>query len=52
MEPIIEKANTFNNNLSKSQKDEVEFKEIDGQSKILNIKNILKELKKNLVKYN
>ena len=37
---------------SKSQKDEVEFKEIDGQSKILNIKNILKELKKNLVKYN
>ena len=37
---------------SKSQKDEVEFKEIDGQSKILNTNNILKELKKNLVKYN
>ncbi len=34
---------------SKSQKDEFEFKEIDGNSKILNIKKILKELKKYLV---
>ncbi len=34
---------------SKSKKDEFEFKEIDGNSKILNIKNILKELKKYLV---
>ncbi len=34
---------------SKSQKDEFEFKEIDGESKMLNTKNILKELKKYLV---
>ena len=31
---------------SKSQKDEFEFKEIDGNSKMLNTTNILKELKK------
>ena len=34
---------------SKSQKDEFEFKEIDGESKMLNTKNIIKELKKYLV---
>ena len=34
---------------SKSQKDEFEFKEIDGKSKMLNTKNILKELKKYFV---
>ncbi len=34
---------------SKSQKDEFEFKEIDGSSKMLNTNNILKELKKYLV---
>ena len=34
---------------SKSQKDEFEFKEIDGDTKMLNTNNILKELKKNLV---
>ncbi len=34
---------------SKSKKDEFEFKEIDGDSKMLNIQNILKELKKYLV---
>ncbi len=37
---------------SKSQKDEIEFKEVDGDSKILSINNLLKELKKNLVKHN
>ncbi len=34
---------------SKSQKDEFEFKESDGDSKMLNTKNIIKELKKYLV---
>ena len=34
---------------SKSKDDEIEFKEIDGDSKILNVKNILKEIKKYLV---
>ena len=34
---------------SKSQKDEFEFKEIDGSSKMLNTNNILKELKKYFV---
>jgi len=34
---------------SKSQKDELEFKEIDGQSKMLNLTKIIKELKKNFV---
>ena len=34
---------------SKSQKDEFEFKETDGDSKMLNTTNILKELKKYLV---
>jgi len=34
---------------SKSQKDEFEFKETDGDSKMLNTNNILKELKKYLV---
>ena len=34
---------------SKSQKNEFEFKEIDGDSKMLNTTEILKELKKYLV---
>ena len=34
---------------SKSQKDEFEFKEIDGDSKMLNTAKILKELKKYFV---
>ena len=33
---------------SKSKEDEIEFKEIDGDSKILNVKNILEEIKKYL----
>ena len=33
---------------SKSKEDEIEFKEIDGDSKILNLKNILEEIKKYL----
>ena len=37
---------------SKSKNDEIEFKEINGQSQILNTNNILKELKNHLVKYN
>ena len=34
---------------SKSQKDELEFKEVNGDSKMLSMGNILKELKKYFV---